>query len=206
MDLAHEPSRLNHRREAILTAARRLFVEQGYERTTLEQIVACSGGSLATIYKLFGNKDRLLEAVVFESAASGEALVKKILALELAPSATLHRIAEGLYENFLNPEVVALVRVVISRSICDPDFSRQFFDRTANKTRKTIEAVFARWEADGVAMNGTPQFLAEIFMALIVSDLHTQAITHSPEPLDLPERLQERTHFFILAAGIGAQG
>lgn len=205
MDLQPETCRLSQRRKAIITAARNLFVEQGYERTTLEQIVVCAGGSLATIYKLFGNKDRLFEEVVLESAASGEALVQRIETLELAPSVALHRIAQALYKNFLNSEVVSLVRVVISRSICDPDFAHQFFDRTATKTRKAIETMFARWEANGIAMNGKPEFLAEIFMGLIVGDLQTQAITHSSEAPDLPERLRERTDFFIVAAGIDIQ-
>ena len=57
-----ECDRLDQRRRAILASARALFVEQGYEKTTLGEIVERAGGSLATVYKLFGNKDGLLEA------------------------------------------------------------------------------------------------------------------------------------------------
>ena len=194
--------RLDRRRKAIIAAARELFVEQGYERATLAEIVTRAGGSLATVYKLFGNKDQLLEAVVFESAASGEALIREAAAAKLAPVPTLHRIAKGLHEHFLDPEVIALVRIVIARSICDPQFARQFFERTANPTREALEAVFAGWQANGVAMNGTPGFLAEMFMGLFVSDLQTQAISHGVGISPLPERLHERTNFFIAAAGI----
>ena len=49
--------RLDRRKRAIIDAARALFVEQGYERTTLKDIVDRAGGSLATVYKVFGNKD-----------------------------------------------------------------------------------------------------------------------------------------------------
>ncbi|RYD43145.1 MAG: TetR/AcrR family transcriptional regulator, partial [Sphingomonadales bacterium] len=44
------------RQSAILDAAESLFLEQGYERTSLAEIVKTSGGSLATLYELFGNK------------------------------------------------------------------------------------------------------------------------------------------------------
>src|SRR5688500_10647932 len=51
------------RQSAILDAAESLFLEQGYERTSLAEIVKRSGGSLATLYELFGNKQGLLHAI-----------------------------------------------------------------------------------------------------------------------------------------------
>ena len=70
---------LDRRRRAIIEAARSLFVEQGYERTTLSEIVDRAGGSLATVYKLFGNKDGLLEAAVFERTFSGDEIVRQAM-------------------------------------------------------------------------------------------------------------------------------
>lgn len=202
MNHAPVTCRLDRRRAAIIAAARRLFAQQGYERTTLAEIVTCAGGSLATVYKLFGNKDHLLEAVVFENADSGEAVIREIVAAGLPAAATLHRIAQGLHNHFVDPEVIALVRIVIARSIEDPQFARQFFERTANRTREAIEALFAGWQSGGMAMNGTPEFLAEMFMGLFVSDLQTQAISHGVGIKQMPERLRQRTDFFIVAAGL----
>lgn len=205
MDAPSDTLRLDRRRAAIIGAARHLFIEQGYERTTLGQIVTRAGGSLATVYKLFGNKDGLLEAVIRENVASGETLVRDAEAAQLSPADTLRRIAEGLHEQFLDPEVIALVRIVIARSISEPQFARQFFERTANRTRDAIATLFARWQAAGVAMNGSPEFLAEMFMGLFVSDLQTQAISHGAAGGQMPERLHDRTDFFIRAADLSAQ-
>ena len=206
MDSPSDTLRLDRRRAAIICAARHLFVEQGYERTTLAEIVARAGGSLATVYKLFGNKDGLLEAVILETAASGEALVRDAEASRLSPADTLRVIAEGIQRHFLAPDVIALVRIVIARSISEPQFARQFFERTANRTRDAIAAMFARWQAGGVAMNGAPQFLADMFMGIFVSDLQTQAISHGAAISQLPDRLHDRTDFFIRAAGLSADG
>lgn len=202
MNSAPNACRLDRRRDAILSAARRLFIDKGYENTTLADIVSSAGGSLATVYKLFGNKDRLLEAVVLDNAASGEAIVHAAQGAGLAPGPTLHRIARDLNLLFLDPDVVAIVRTVIERSVSNPQFARQFFERTAYRTRDAIEALFAKWQADGIAMNGAPAFLAEMFMGLFVSDLQTQAISHGAMGSSPPERLAERTEFFIRAAGI----
>lgn len=206
MKSSSDTLRLDQRRAAVISAARHLFVEQGYEHTTLAEIVTCAGGSLSTVYKLFGNKDGLLEAVIRENVISGETLVRDIETLQLSPVETLRRIAEGLHEQFLDPEVIALVRIVIARSISEPHFARQFFERTANRTRDAIAALFARWQAGGVAMNGAPQFLADMFMGLFVSDLQTQAISHGAAISQLPDRLHDRTDFFINAAGLLADG
>lgn len=57
------PSPRERRQSAILDAAESLFLEQGYDRTSLAEIVKRSGGSLATLYELFGNKQGLLHAI-----------------------------------------------------------------------------------------------------------------------------------------------
>lgn len=201
MNQAPEPLKLDRRRQAIIDAAQQLFVDQGYEGTTLADIVALAGGSLATVYKLFGNKDCLLEAVLFENVESGEALIRDAASAGLSPIATLHRIAARMHEHFVDPTVIALVRIVIARSISDPEFARQFFERTAHRTRDAMEKLFKSWMESGLDLNGSPGFLAEMFMGLFVSDLQTQAISHGAAITQLPERLHQRTDFFIRAAG-----
>ena len=78
--------RLGKRRQAFVEAARALFIEKGFERTALADVVERSGGSLATLYKLFGNKAGLLTAVVQEQVRSGESLIEEIGSRTIEPS------------------------------------------------------------------------------------------------------------------------
>lgn len=57
-------------RDAVLDAARRLIVTQGYARTTVQQIAESAGVNVDTIYHAVGRKPELLRALV-ESALSG---------------------------------------------------------------------------------------------------------------------------------------
>ena len=198
-----ECCRLDRRRRAIIEAARTLFVERGYENATLGDIVERAGGSLATVYKLFGNKDGLLEAAVFEHASSGDEIVREAMEAGGDRAAILHRIAGAFDAHFLDVETVALVRIVIARSMSDREFARRFFERTATRTRAALEHVFRTWEHEGVAMNGTPELLAELFMGQFVSDVHSEAISHGLGISRSPERLKARTDFFIAGAGLG---
>lgn len=204
MTEASELCRLDRRKRAVVEAARALFIEQGFERTTLGDIVERAGGSLATLYKVFGNKDGLLEAVVFEKGDSGADIIDRSVAEGGSPAQILHRIAEGLHAHFLDPEVVALVRIVISRSICDRDFARRFFERTATRTQSALATIFSDWRAEGVKMDGEPRALAEIFLDQIVSDLHAEAISHGLGQRHSSARLKARTDFFLTGAGIAA--
>ena len=52
------------RREALLEAARAIFLEKGYSGTSLDEVVKRTGGSKASVYKYFGNKEGLLLRVL----------------------------------------------------------------------------------------------------------------------------------------------
>ena len=201
-----EICRLDRRRKAIVEAALSLFVDQGFERTTLGNIVERAGGSLATVYKLFGSKDGLLEAVVFEKASSGEALIAEAVEEGGLPNEILHRIAKGLHAHFLDPEVVALVRIVIARSVSDPDFASLFFERTATRTRDLLKRMFDAWKKHGVPISGDSEMLAELFLDLFVSDLHAEAISHGIAVDHTAQRLRDRIKFFIVGAGLAPLG
>lgn len=197
-----DPDRLDRRRHSIVEAARALFAEQGFERTTLGQIVDRAGGSLATVYKLFVNKEGLFDAVVFEQAGSAESLIREIAAASASPADALRRIAAKLHQRFLDPSEVALVRIVIARSIEDPAFARRFFETTALSTRQALERVFVAWSEAGIAMDGEPEALAEIFLSLIISDLQSEAISYGIAVHATQQRLAQRTEFFLKGAGL----
>lgn len=56
------------RREQILATAERMFLEQGYAKTSVNAIVREAGGSLATLYAEFGTKEALFESVLSQRA------------------------------------------------------------------------------------------------------------------------------------------
>src|SRR5690242_13381925 len=51
------------REEEILAAARRCFLAQGYDRTTMREIAAEAGVSTGAIYTYFGTKVEILQAL-----------------------------------------------------------------------------------------------------------------------------------------------
>jgi AcrR family transcriptional regulator len=69
------------RRDYVLDAAERLFRDQGYERTTIEEIAGASEVSIGTIYAYFGSKGGILGAlmqpVIEEMRCNGKAVIAR---------------------------------------------------------------------------------------------------------------------------------
>ncbi|SDH45635.1 DNA-binding transcriptional regulator, AcrR family [Actinokineospora alba] len=61
-------------REAILEAAERQFLDQGYARTTVSAIAGAAGVSVETVYKAFGGKAGLVQAI-YERGLTGRGTV-----------------------------------------------------------------------------------------------------------------------------------
>ena len=73
-DSSRRRERAQQNRGAVLAAARRLFLADGYAGTTLAAVAAAAGVSVETVYKSFGTKPGLLRAVA-EAALAGPDLV-----------------------------------------------------------------------------------------------------------------------------------
>ena len=58
------------RRKEIVSLVATLFLEHGYEKVTIDDIVERIGGSGRTLYDRFGGKAGLFEAVISEYCAS----------------------------------------------------------------------------------------------------------------------------------------
>ncbi|MBH0779623.1 TetR/AcrR family transcriptional regulator [Nocardia bovistercoris] len=81
-------------RAALLTAARTLFSERGYERTTVRAIAAEAGVNQALLFRYFGSKSDLFRAALTDrgwqmlSDGADDSLPARLLASVLDPSDT----------------------------------------------------------------------------------------------------------------------
>ncbi|MFG5379887.1 TetR/AcrR family transcriptional regulator [Yoonia sp. R2-816] len=122
-------SRQEARRRKILDEARGLFVEKGFEQTSLDMIIARTGGSRRNIYDLFGNKDGLFEEVMTDQ-------LQTVLARTHVPSAIaddrpvrdqLEQIGLNFLNGLLQPEVLRTLRQFIVASGDRPDLGHRAF-------------------------------------------------------------------------------
>jgi TetR/AcrR family transcriptional repressor of mexJK operon len=172
--------RRERRRDAVIAAARQLFLERGFEAVSLNEIVRHSGGSLSTVYKLFENKAGLLHAVIRSEQFDNLGRIVAIAEAAASPKETLLAIAREIYDQFLDAGKVALLRIVIAESLRDPSFAYEVFREVHLPFTEVIEALFARWQSQGQAAIHDPGRAARFFIGAVLHPPQTRAMCGHP--------------------------
>ncbi|XHS02539.1 hypothetical protein ACFB49_41590 [Sphingomonas sp. DBB INV C78] len=206
-DTRTESDRRERRRHAMLDAARKLFVERGYDAVSLSEIVKLSGGSLATLYELFENKAGLLGAIVASQRFGTHEKIDAVIERDGAPAAMLKEIAGILIDGFSDPETLGLIRVVMGETLRDPAFAQSIFEAAHIPSVERLSALFADWHAAGRATIPDPMLAVHMFLGLVLHAPQTRALFgESCNPLMLPRDalLREATAMFVTRYGIDA--
>jgi AcrR family transcriptional regulator len=98
----------------LLDAALQRFLACGFEGTSCEDITRAAGASKATLYARYANKEALFEAVVRRHVATLQTPAETIPDLPLR--GRLRHVGQGILEHALQPETLAMMRLVIATS------------------------------------------------------------------------------------------
>ncbi len=181
-------SKRGKRREAILGAAHELFVDKGYEATTLADIVRRSGGSLATLYDMFENKPGLLRALVSERCITINGVFDSPLFEDRPYPDALRAIAEEMIDRFLDPAFVGLFRVMFAQCTSHPDLGRQIYDAGPIVCQTKAAQFFSRQMANGMMAQDDPLVVSKLFFQMICGDFQSQLMFGLPVELTPSER------------------
>jgi AcrR family transcriptional regulator len=160
--------RTEARREAILEVASQVFLEFGFERTSMSEIVKRIGGSKSTIYGYFPSKEALFLAVTH---AAGEKHMDSAVAeieaygggdLVLA----LTRFSEKLVAFLSSDQTVAVHRMVLGEA-GHSDIGQLFYEGGPKRGLTVIAEVFRQAMARGELRREDPWIVAQQFGALI---------------------------------------
>lgn len=114
------------KRAVIMQAATELFLELGYDRTSLAQIAAGSGVSRATLFTQFPTKASLFEAIVTEAWSADDDRERPPVG---DPTAGLRVMGRHYADLLMRPQMVDLFRIVIAELPRFPDLADAQFTR-----------------------------------------------------------------------------
>jgi len=109
------------RKRALLAEARNMFLEQGYERTSINELVRRAGGSLATLYRYYGGKAGLFEAMMDEVRDELLTPLTCLGSMDDPPEVFLARLGEALLRLNVSPEGVGFYRVLVAEAYKFPE-------------------------------------------------------------------------------------
>lgn len=191
--------KMEARRQAMIDAAAEIIFEVGYERASLAAIVRRSGGSLTTLYQLFGNKDGLLEAMMEQRCAC---IMEELSSPDLpskGPRAALTSIAHVFMRVLLSTEAQALWRMVMSEGLQFPRLPEIFFAGGPDRLHARLAEYLLGLERAGCAKVPDPLGAAKAFCMLVHGDLYHRVVSglrQPPEPAELAAHIERAVDMF----------
>lgn len=165
------PSRWDRKRQAIVAAATRLFLERGYEGTSIEDVAATATVSKPTVYNHFADKKQLYAACVQQTVTRIDEVVA-LVAVSFERNRDIKSALEGLAAAFLmalmQPEVVRLRRLVIATANQFPEVARSWYDSGFRRVLRTLADTFLRERERGTLRFDDAMIAANHFVGLLL--------------------------------------
>jgi len=114
--------------ERILDAARKVFLERGFEGASVEEIAEAARSGKPTIYARFPGKEALFTAVLMQSVAANTARVETLTPTGATIEESLESVAVAVLQWILaSDSIVGLLRVAIAESPRFPDLASSVY-------------------------------------------------------------------------------
>jgi TetR/AcrR family transcriptional repressor of mexJK operon len=167
------------KRQTILSAGRDLFLSNGYQGTSVDQIAASAEVSKQTVYKHFGDKHELLLAIVNHALESTVTpFLERIRALADTAhlEADLTALAADYLRAVLQEPVVQLRRLVVGEANRVPELAQRYYDQAPARTLAAFAECFSVLHDRGLLRVPEPADAAEHFAFLVVGRCIDQAL------------------------------
>ena len=155
------------KRDAIILAARALFLERGFAGTSMECLAGVAHVSKATLYSHFADKNALYRAIIED----------KVMDYRLADFSErlcgdmrrdLELIAVSLQDLLFDDEAVAMVRMVISEARQQSPLVKIFEEAGPGQVFARIADYFESCKQRGEQGLGCPHVEASLFTDLVI--------------------------------------
>jgi len=156
--------------QVILEASLKLFMEKGFEQTTILDIVDAMGGlTRGAFYHHFKSKDEVLEALSSKLFYRHDSIEKAKQKKELNGLDKIKTILKSLVVDgtldFENEKHTNMLKTTFSL-LLHPRFLAEYI-KGNQETSRLLEPIIEEGMADGSIQPGNPKILAELFILLI---------------------------------------
>lgn len=166
-----------NKQDAIRAAAQRLFLAQGFARTTTDAITREAGVSKETLYRYYPSKDAIF-ADVLGCQTLDNPHDSPLAILESAEPTTpeelrllLTTLAKRITATMFHPDYLALVRVTIAEEPRFPELGALFRARVPDRVIAEVESLFRRAQQDGLIAPVDARTAALLFVGPLVAHL-----------------------------------
>jgi TetR/AcrR family transcriptional regulator, transcriptional repressor for nem operon len=151
--------------ERILDISSKLFIEKGYEQTSIQDILEALNLSKGGLYHHFKSKEDIFEAVMQRRAQYITDMLHDIIQGTIAKDAK-EKLKKILYQLATDPETRSLDTVITSQ-INNPYFVVRGLQTCVKQDAPIICGLIKEGIKDGSLQTTQPDFCAEVFLMLL---------------------------------------
>lgn len=176
-----------------------MFLDKGFERTTMAEIAASLGMTKRTIYACYGDKVSFFKAVVYQAIARWMVPDETLHSLEKdSLEETLTAIAHMRIRHAMTSESLKLQRILIAESFRFPEIFTATYDLGSKPVVKFLAGVLEHHQAKGSIQVSRPHMAAAAFLSMVVGG-PTRIIVSGirPDPKEIEDRIKFSVELFL---------
>ncbi|WP_210528236.1 TetR/AcrR family transcriptional regulator [Rubellimicrobium arenae] len=195
------------KRDQILDGARQVFMDQGYDAASMNDICRAAGVSKGTIYVYFSNKEELFVALMARERDRLFLDLDQLLDGDRPLRDRLHAYGCRLAELICSDDAVRAQRIIISTAERMPELGARFFDGGTQRIQGSLRRLLERETVAGrLAVTDVPlaaqQFVELSAAGLLRPRLFGKART-PPSAATIRANVDSAVRMFLLAYGAG---
>lgn len=188
------------KRQAILQTAKDLFLELGYDGSSMDMIAQQAGVSKLTVYNHFKDKAQLFGAAI--EMVCEQRLPKQYYHLE--PKSDIQDVLQLLGEAFLamvySEEAVKLTHLMSSMVPINLELVHLFYNAGPERTRHNLYELFDKIKALDLLNITTSKAAADLFISLLTDCEYDRVIwklSPAPDALQIKQIVAEKLVLFF---------
>jgi AcrR family transcriptional regulator len=178
------------KRDQILQGARQVFLEQGYDAASMNDICRAAGVSKGTLYVYFASKEELFISLIAKERERLFLDADQFLEGDRPLEEKLRVYARRLTEAICSDDVIRAQRIVAATAERMPELGARFYERGAGRARDGLRRLFEREIAAGRLSIPDPGLAAHQFMELASAGLWRQRLFGKAPTPPAPEAVE----------------
>lgn len=198
-------ARLESKRQAILEGATTVFVERGFHGTSMDAISSLTGISKPTLYRHFASKEELFRAILQKETQQIEARLEAAATETGTTEEFLFRFAKAYANVIMEPNVLALARIVIGMAQELPELSHYYYDAAHQATTSSCVRMLSTLRDKKEITFSNGELTAEHFRALVLTSYYGPLLyrpTRQPRPAEIDTMIRQGVEVFLRAYAV----
>jgi TetR/AcrR family transcriptional regulator, mexJK operon transcriptional repressor len=166
----------------LLDVATRLFMERGFDGTTIDAVAEAAGVSKPTVYARYDDKRDLFVAVLrgrIRKWLAPLSAAAEAQATETSPKSiktTLHELSRHMVAHTLAPEAGTLQRILSAQAVHFPELVKLANEEGWLRAVRGVASILRQSAARGQIKVDEPELAADVFLNLVLG--HSKRLAH----------------------------